>query len=182
MAHRTRRPHKRHFVERMAGEAPDASPIEIALNRIALLTRTEREHIMGPRQLALAEFRAGRGSEDHWRELADAFNVGADLVEHQIASDHAVTFDTAKTALAAVMTRQQAGGNWTLRGAELAAIDLAVFVHQVQLTHCSRGELAQAVSRTIARIRNVLAGQVPSGAHVFTPGALGAKATEGQCA
>ena len=78
----------------------------------------------------------------------------------QIASDHGETWERAQEALAAVHGRARAGGSFTLRGAELTALDDAAFVHGGQLEHCSQGELEQAIQRVKRRCAGALRGGV----------------------
>lgn len=177
MAHRTKRPdlkrrHRPLPITRMPGEALGATPLEIAMHRVALLDPHEQLQISGPVLAAFEAFRLGHGSEELWGRLADAMNIGLELAErHQIASDHCATFEAGKAALVAVMERQQRSGSWTLRGAEIGDLELATFVHRVQLQHCSRGELSLAVTRTIARYRGALAGNAAPGTRVMAAAA-----------
>jgi len=176
MTHRTRHPRKPRFAESVF---PADVPLLFAMQRAAKLLPAERAGHLAPIQMAFDAFRRGLGSEAHWRALADAMNLGCELAErHKIASDHLPTFEAGKAALAAVIERQQAGSSWTLRGTEIADIDLAVFIHKVQLDYCSRGEFSATVTTVIARYRGVLAGQVPAGARVFTTGASSAATQE----
>ena len=127
-----------------------ATPMDQAKRAASKLTPAERSAIHRRTLDAIQAFRAGRGSLAHWRRLTDANNIAQELANLQIASDHHDTFAKGEQALADVFLRHQAGGNWTLKAAEISAIDDAVFVHGIQLQHCSHGELNKAE----ARVRN----------------------------
>jgi hypothetical protein len=163
MAHRSKRPdikrrHPQTVVRRMAGEAVDATPLEIAINRAAKLLPCERQAVMEPVFEAFAAFRAGRGSASRLAQLADAMNVAADLAEKvKIASNHTHSIEAGKQAILAVLDRHAATGSWTLKGTEIADLDCALFIAKVQLDYCSRGELAGSVQRVISRCRSALA-------------------------
>lgn len=176
MAHRTKRPDKRRrFVTtRTASERELSSPIEIALHRAAALLPTERTELLGPVHAAFAAFRCGLGAIDPWAQLADTMNIARELAERQIASDHKPTFQAAQQALTDVFERAEAKGCWTLRGPEIAALDLAIFVFKVQLDNCSRGELGEAVTRVVNRITQARAGNAAPGVRVVDPYALAA--------
>lgn len=174
MAHRTKRPDKR---RRFIPSASTQSPIEIALHRAAALLPSERAELLGPVREAFAAFRSGHGSVDAWAQLSDTFNIAAELALRQIASNHKGTFAAAGQALAAVFTRCEQGGSWTLRGEEIAAIDLAVDVFAIQLDHCSRGELGESVTRVINRVQQARAGNAGPGVRVCDPSLLMASAT-----
>lgn len=154
--------HPRHRAEtHVIGEPINATPLEIAVNRAGRLPPTERAELLDPVQQAFAAFRAGRGTPGHWRRLADANNIAMELARRKIASDHlGTTFAAAEAALVAVHGRHASSGSWTLKATEITALDDAVFVHGIQLDHCSRGELSAAVTRVINRTQAALRGQL----------------------
>lgn len=180
MAHRTKRPDKRRrvaLIHRMQGEADNASPLEIAMNRAAKLLPAERELLVKPVQAAFQAFKLGQGNAAHLAALADALNVGADLAEKvKIASNHTGTLDAGRAAVLSLLDRYATSGSWTLKGTEIAALDEALFICRVQLDYCSRGELAGAVQRVISRCQSALAddaaGRAPAN-RVYDIGALG---------
>ena len=175
MAHRTKRPDTKRRAYRPPAsrqntgdpltDAGDcSSPLEIAINRAMLLLPSERVAILALVHVGFEAFRAGAGTVEHWAQLAAAINVGAVLSKRNIASNHQDTFAAGTDALRAVHDRHAVTASWTLRGPEIAALELAVFVHKVQLDQCSRGELASAVQTVIHR------GQVAPGTTVCLPG------------
>lgn len=181
MAHRTKRPDKRRriaMIHRMHGEADNASPLEIAMNRAAKLLPSERESLIKPVQAAFQAFKLGQGTSAHLAHIADALNIGTDLAEKvKIASNHTGTLEAGKAAVLSLLDRHADTGSWTLKGTEIAALDEALFICRVQLDFCSRGELAGAVQRVISRCQSALAddaaGRQPA-ARVYDIGALGA--------
>ena len=173
------RPHlhalqRRQAKQRLARALPLAVagelPINIAASQAARLQADEFEAIYRPKRAAFHDMRAGRGSLAAWNELADAMNLSIALAAMQIASNHAATFQAASEALAELLQRQRQTGRWTLRGPEIAALDLAVQVHRIQLQLCSRGELKQAFDTVIARAQAALRGDHAPGVAVIDPG------------
>lgn len=168
---RQRTPNHLQVVHRMSFERLDATPMEIAKRRAAKLPPAEVEELFAPMRAAFVAFRAGHGNNFHWRKLVDANNVGAELAaHHRIANDHKGTFAAAEAALAAVAERHAHGGSWTLRGTEIAALDIAVQVHRAQLMHVTHGELGLAVTALKARIQAALRGEHAPGGVVVDPG------------
>lgn len=157
--------------QRLARLKPLASagdlPINIAASQAAKLLPVEFGVFYEPKRDAFRAMRAGRGTQAFWNELADAVNVGTELMTYQLANDHEATFTAARDALKAVAERQAATGSWTLRAPEISALDLAVQVFRAQLMHCSRGELGKAIDTFIARAQAALRGNHPPGAVVI---------------
>lgn len=159
-------------VHRMSFERLDATPMEIAKVRASRLPPDHVEELFAPMRAAFVAFRAGHGNNFHWRKLVDANNVAMELAKHhRIANDHKDTFAAAEAALAAVAERHAHGGSWTLRGTEIAALDLAVQVHRIQLMHVTHGELGEAVTSLKARIQAALRGDHAPGVLVIDPDA-----------
>jgi hypothetical protein len=106
-------------------------------------------------------FRLGKGSREAWADLAGRLNVAEELARAGIASDQVDTFSAALQALAAVHKRAHGcAASWTLRGPEIAALDDGLWMHRVQLQHCSQGELEHARQRVQRRMQQALAGNV----------------------
>lgn len=167
----TRKPPHLQVVHRMSFESLGATPMQIATRRASTLAAADVEALYAPMRDAFNAFRQGLGNNFHWRNLVDAINVGTELAaSHQIASDHKATFATAEAALVAVAHRKAEGGSWTLKGPEIAALDLVAQVHRAQLLHCSHGELGQAVTTVTARIKAALRGDHAPGVTVIDPG------------
>lgn len=126
-------------------------------------------------QAHLEAFRTGAGNGEHWAALADSLNVAEGLAELGIARDHTDTFERGQQALAAVHSRAHGPRkSWTLRGPELQALDDALFVHGVQLQHCSQGELHKACTMVRRRVQQALKGNAGRGATVLQVATVGA--------
>ena len=142
-----------------------------AVDRIATLLPEQRQRLAGPTAAAVDAFRLGRGGPNHWLNLADAFNVGEALAKAHIGGEPLVPiFAAAKAALASVHARQQLRDSWTLRAAELQALDDAAHWHTWQLDLASQGELQDAVQRVKRRSAGALAGNVGAGTTVCVGG------------
>jgi len=152
---RSHKPRKRYVPKHVR---PDAHLH--AIDRVATLLSTQRSALSVPMHAAFDAFRTGHGSARYWCDLADGCNVGEVLAELSIGSNLTPRFAAAQAALSAVHQRHTAGGSWTLRPAELVAIDEAVWAADVQLQHCSQGELHDAVHIVKQRTRGALAGGV----------------------
>jgi hypothetical protein len=163
---RSHKPRKRYVPKHVT-----PNTVGLVLDAIVTLTLAQQAELLAPIQGSLEAFRTGRGSADDWANLADAMNVGEALAQLAIGADHADTFNTAQAALAAVHARIAERKSYTLRGAELTALDDAVFVHRIQLEHCSQGELLRAVDNVKRRVGEALKGNASPTAHVC--GALG---------
>lgn len=174
MGHHHRRPSKRRRVSfRTPDEASTVLPLQIAMNRAALLLPHEQEEVFKPTREAFEQFRLGHGNEARCAQLVDAMKISAELACRQIASDHKRTFAEALEVLADVINRHARTGSWTLKGTEIGSLELAVLVHHIQLQKCSRGELSTSVSRVIEQVRQALAGNVAPGVQVYPVGLLG---------
>jgi hypothetical protein len=117
----------------------------------------------------LTEFGQGIDCAPRWCCMADAMNVAEALAQIGICSD-----DNSKAiihgghqVLADVQQRRTAGGSWTLRGIERKTLDEAIWMHGVQLDHCSRREYEQAVQTVRARCSQARAGNAPTGSVVI---------------
>ena len=155
----------------------DADPVGLALTMAAKLLPQQWAEAKAEMQASFDAFRTGCGSNDHWRHLADRLNVAEALAQMHIAGDHADTFERGQAALAAVHQRAHgAAKSWTLRGPELAALDDALFVHGVQLEHCSQGELQAAIGAVQRRVWQALQGNAGAGVLVLSTGGGGGAA------
>lgn len=135
-----------------------SNPVLYALTMAATLEPAERARLKATMRAALEAFRTGAAGVKEWRDLADACNVGEELMRFHLASDHAETFKAAQLALKDVANRFNAGGSFTLRAAELEALRVAVLVHEVQVDAVAGREFREAVTRIINRTREALRG------------------------
>lgn len=143
-----------------------ATPFDIAVARASTLSPDEVAANVQPAQHALDEFKAGRGSIEHWRTLVDAMNVGEALAErHRIASNLVEKNRAGQEALAAVYSRQRV--SWTLRGTEIAALTDAVWLWGVQVGFASNGELDAARTYVATRSEQWRKGGSTSGIRIL---------------
>jgi hypothetical protein len=153
----------------------DHDPVSLAMTMAAKLDATQLPGMLDRIQARLDAFRTGAGNSEHWAALADSLNVAEGLAELGIAGDHRETFERGQQALAAVHGRAHGPRkSWTLRGPELQALDDALFVHSVQLQHCSQGELHKAVATVRRRMQQALKGNAGRGATVLQATGAGA--------
>lgn len=144
------------------------NPVAVAIDRAALLRAEDRINLQRIVEHALHAFRSGRDCAAHWRTLADALNTAEQLARIGIASDDASRerIADAQRVLADVHRRHAQRGSWTLHGPELQALDDGLWVHRVQLQHCSLGEFDRARHDVAERVRQARAGNAPAGAHI----------------
>ena len=159
----------------------DGNPITLAMSRAAALEDSQRRDLITPVRSALAALRTGTGGMDAWCTLADAANVAEQLCALGIASDRLATIDAAQAALAELHARHAQRGNWTLRAAELLALEEAVVIHGIQLRFASQGEVAEAIKTVQRRVAAALAGNASPKARVCV-GVLGAPTRTEQAA
>ncbi len=150
------------------------NPFEVAIAQAQKLTPAGRAHLQGIVTTAFEDFRRGARCADAWATMADALNMAESLAGLNIASDHAsrTKIDRGQQVLADVCLRFHERASWTLYPAELTALDEALFIHRVQLEHCSLGEFDQAETLTRNRVFQARHGNAPAGARVIE-GAIG---------
>lgn len=147
--------------------------VERAIAGAGMPPRQTIDDLVTPMLQALDEMRRGQGCKASWECLADALNVAQALMDLQIAPDHRATVVGACAALGAVADRVNAGGSFTLRGPELAALQDACEIHEIQLQVASQREIRDAIEAVKRMVRGVLHGQAPARAHVRVIGQLG---------
>ena len=153
----------------------DIDPTQLAIARAALVPQAQRAQLVAPVRRALDGLRTATGGWQAWCGMADAMNVAERLALAGIASDRMPEIQAAQAALQALHARHAATGSWTLRAAELKALDDGAFFHKVQLEHCTQGELHDAIQAVQRRVAQALAGNAPRDARVCV-GQLGGAA------
>lgn len=164
-----RRPRKR-YVPR---PVQLAAPVEAVIARAGLMPVSARATFVAGMRKALEGLRTATSRWPAWAELADALNVAESLCALRIARDHAGTILAGQRALADVHARQAAGGSWTLRAAELKALQDAVEIAEIQLEYCTQGEFVDAVAATQRRVAAARQGSASPRAIVCVAGAVG---------
>lgn len=149
--------------------------IQRAITGASKLPAVDVARVKASMHNALETFGRGHQCALHWASMADALNVAEQLAQRGICSDDAShdRIQAGQQALAAVHQRHAAGGSWTLYAAERTALDDALWLHGVQLDHCSFTEYEGAITDVQNRVRQALAGNAPRGCMVLQ-GELGA--------
>lgn len=168
-----RAPHKRnaHRQGLAAKRAPEIglALIQRAIISVAKLPNGDVVRVKAMLSQALRDFSQASQCSHNWAVMADALNVAEALSDQRIASDDNSRrmIRAAMEALAAVRTRFDAGGSWTLRATELQALDDGLFIHGVQLEHCCYREYEAALTRAKNVCAQALAGNAPPGVLVL---------------
>lgn len=163
-----------------AGRAAKRQPGPVHLNSVLRaiegarkLLAADVERVKRGLEESLLQFGRGIDCRMHWECMADACNVAEALADLRICSD-----DTSRayikaglSALAAVLMRHQERKSWTLHAHERQALDDALWLHGVQLDHCSLREYEQALQRVRNVAQAALAGNAGPGVQVL--GAIG---------
>jgi len=163
-------------VSRRARQRPNRrvilNPIQVAIANASRLEARDRANLSAIMADALDKFRRGIDCPDHWRSMADALNMAENLAGIGIASDEASRqrIQAGQRVLADVAQRAFHTDSWTLRSPELQALDDALWIHRIQLEHCSLGEYERAERATVNRVSQARAGNAPAGAIVIEGG------------
>lgn len=143
---------------------PDA--VHLAADLVSVLSPQQQADLVRLMQQALDTLRRGAGGWAAWCGLADALNVAEALCARNIASNLIDKVVLGQCALRDLHQRVTAGRGWTLRGPEIAALDEACWVHEVQLRHASQGEVGAAIQRVQRVVRGANNGGA-GGRHVL---------------
>lgn len=145
-----------------------ANPVALAIELAAKLSPAEQAELTRIAASAFTGLRTGREPKQAWCALADVLNIAEQLADIGICSDAQSRglITAGQQALASLHQRHAERASWTLRVAELRALDDAVWIARVQIEHCAKGELERAVAATRNKVRQALAGNAPAGALV----------------
>lgn len=145
------------------------NPVAVAMENAQRLCPADRAALQGIVTQALMLYSQGRDCAAQWCCMADALNVAETLARAGICADAGSRqrIADAQAALASAHLRHTQHGTWALRGAELQALADGLWMHRVQLDHCSLGEYQRAVRDTAERIRQARTGNAPAGAIVL---------------
>lgn len=152
----------------------DLDPVDMVKSGVAKLTLAQRLAFERDARTAFAGLRSATGGLHAWETVADAMNV-SELLAANICSDRLPEFFAAQDALHELHSRVQAGGSWTMRAAEITALDFAVDLHVIQLQFCSQREMDDAIKTVKRKMQQALKGNAPRSARICV-GALGAAA------
>lgn len=147
-----------------------ANPVRLALMGAAKLSAKDRAVLGDIADRALADLGFGTGDlAKGWKDLVDLLNIAEQLCELGICSDDDSRDRVAagQKALTDLYIRHRGSRSWTCKGAELLALREALWLHKVQLQHCSLSEYERAEKRVRDRSRAALHGNVRAGAQVL---------------
>jgi hypothetical protein len=146
---------------------PLVNPITVAMDGAARLSQQQIAAALQSASRAVGLLQFGGFGADHWRALADAFNVAEALAGLNIANDHADKFQAAQDALAFIHARYKFRSTWGAQGPELQAIKDALEIHTIQLRYASQSELDRAVNTVRQRCSQAVAGNAGPGVRVL---------------
>ncbi len=152
-----------------------AKPIHInavqrAIESAQKLNNRDILNLKGIMTFAMNELRTGKGGKEEVYSLIDAFNTGEELSVLGICSDETSRnmIQNGQAVLADLFQRHKERGSWTLKGPEMWVLNEAIFMHGVQLEHCSLGEFTKAQKSVRDKSRQALAGNQPKGVTVLS--------------
>lgn len=139
---------------------PLVNPIVFAMESARKFTPEQLVQLMGPNTAAVEALRTGNFNADHWRVLADAFNIAEALAKPpvNIANDHADKFEEAHCVLFALSEQYRDRRTWTPRAQQLATIQDAMEMFEIQLRYVGQGEFERTVDRIKRQITEALRG------------------------
>lgn len=147
-----------------------ANPVAFAIESATKIEPAQVAKLVRAGADALVTLKTQQGDVPHaWRTLADVFNVAEALSDIGILSDKYSRGEVAaaQEALGDVMARHKSIGSWTLRGAEMLALEGGLWVQRTQLDYASLSEYERARREVVNKVKAALAGNAPSGVKVY---------------
>lgn len=143
--------------------------LQRAIESASKLPKSDQEALKRIVTHAVTEFCRGVNCSAHWRDMADALNVAEELARIGIVSDAASKkrIADALAVLGCVIERYSSIASWTLYPAEMLDLRDGLWMHRVQLEHCSLGEYDRAKETVARRTRQALAGNASPGTTVL---------------
>ena len=137
------------------------TPLEIALSQARKFTVDEVAKVRAASSRARQALQFGGFNAAHWSALAEALNHAEGLAQPGInlAPDHLHTIEAGQQALADLRHRRATRNTWAATAADFKALDDALWVWGVQLSHVSVGEYRRAQAWMLAQERAARAGQ-----------------------
>lgn len=139
---------------------PLVNPIQYAMAGAAALTASQVKVLMAPNFAALHALQFGGFDVDHWRNLADMFNIAEALAKPpvNIANDHSEKFNEAHCVLFALSEQYRDRRTWTARSQQLQVVKDAMEIFEIQLEHVAQGEFERTVEKLKRRMVQALRG------------------------
>lgn len=139
---------------------PLVNPIVFAMESARKFTPEQLATLMAPNVAAVEALQYGTFNADHWRALADAFNIAEALAKPpvNIANDHAEKFNEAHCVLFDLSEQYRDRRTWTPRAHQLQTIRDAMELFEIQLRYVGQGEFERTVDRIARQITQALKG------------------------
>jgi hypothetical protein len=133
-------------------------PVAYVVNGFKPLTVVTDEHfkLLAKNHAAMDEVVKGRGTKKHVDVLITAVNMAQALymVRDGLGRDWATEIRAGQDAVLSMAQRGVAtGGRFLFTGPEVTAVNMALEIHEAQLSECSIAELDSAVKLAKAEIR-----------------------------
>lgn len=142
--------------------------MQIATHQAAIMHSKERGEMKQKAAEAFDKLLRCEDVKQAWSDLVDVLNIAEQLCELRIAGNLLGEIMAGQSALSAQIERMGAGKGPALYPAEMAAIREALWVHSVQLDHCSAGEAQEAIKRVRDVCSAALKGNAARGVIVHT--------------
>lgn len=130
------------------------NPLTVAINAATLLTRDEREQLVGPPRQAFEALRQGRCTEEGWLHLVTCGHVALCIEEQGIVRGLKQQLTASDVALVAIEARATAAGAWkapTCYAHELESVGTMLELYTYQIAQLSAKEYRNAVALAKAR-------------------------------
>jgi hypothetical protein len=142
--------------------------VQRAMESVQVLPKHDTGELKAIVRQAFADFTTGQDCAANWKSMADALNVAEALSDIGICSDATSreTIAAGASVLGAVAARHAERNTWALKADEFKALSEGLWLHRVQLDHCSLGEYQRAVTAVAKKTRQALAGNAGQGVQV----------------
>ena len=94
------------------------------------------------------------GTEEAWHAIAATLNIALILTERGFGVEFENEIKAAMRALMRTKYRQQETGSWALDGDGIAALRVALAIHDEQVRIAERSEIRQAINEVYRRVQS----------------------------
>ena len=133
---------------------PLVNPITHAIAGAAVTSQADLDAVRMYELSAMEAFRTGSATKADWCHLADMCNIMESMVHMRIGPEAQIPGREAQEALGEIHSRYKRTGRFGITGPELEALREAFRWHDAQRTQISRSQYAEAIQRTVNRIRS----------------------------
>lgn len=143
--------------------------LQRAIESSQKLPQLHIDNLKGIMRQALNMLHEGKGNQEDFRNLVDAFNTGEQLAELGICSNDEcrVMLQNGQSSLLGIYERHQAKNEWSLIADDIWPLNEAIFIHGVQLGFVSLGEYTLAQKMIREKSRQAIRGNKPAGVRVL---------------